>query len=288
MKKNLIDLMVDYLEYSYTKKAKGSYVYDTSQYKYLVPFYEQNDINLVEDLKNTTWIKIIAFYKDKGLKNSTINKIAKFICTVFNYYGITNPLGKRIILTDDTDSFIAATREMMERIYKYLLKLDNQKNHLLYKLVIFLGRDTGLRRNEMLNLKFSDISYNPNIINARFTKSKKNRITSFSNFTKKYIQMAYKKHGHLSDYVLYSYLDDKKCEKDSFYYVYRLLKKDLKIDTSSHCIRKYFATDMYVKLDGDLLTVQKFLGHKDPNQTKVYVDIPADFLLKQYKKVIKN
>ena len=44
----------------------------------------------------------------------------------------------------------------------------------------------------------------------------------------------------------------------------------LKLENYPHMIRKFFASDMYNKLDGDVLTVQK-LGHASPDQTKVYI-----------------
>ena len=69
----------------------------------------------------------------------------------------------------------------MKKVYAYVYDLDDEDNNLLYKLIISLLRDTGCRRNELLNLKFSNIQFDPNMIVLDVTKNGKKRVTSFSN-----------------------------------------------------------------------------------------------------------
>src|SRR5690606_3299982 len=147
----------------------------------------------------------------------------------------------------------------------------------------------GCRRNELLNLRFNDISYDPNMIVLKITKSGKKRITSFSNsLSKPLLKKAYEKHGLISDYVLWNYIKNERCSVDTIDYCMDKMVRNAKVrKITSHMIRKFFATDMYIKLDGDVFTVQQLLGHATPDQTKKYVKDSAEFLLKQYNKVIK-
>lgn len=45
----------------------------------------------------------------------------------------------------------------MKKVYFYIYNFDDSGNNLFYKLLIFLFCDIGCRRNELLNLKFSNI-----------------------------------------------------------------------------------------------------------------------------------
>ena len=154
----------------------------------------------------------------------------------------------------------------MKKVYSYIYNLDDTDNNLLYKLLISLLRDTGCRRNELLNLKFSNIQFDPNMIVLDVTKNGKNELLLFSNtITKPLLEKAYDMHGHKSDYVLWNYIKDERCSVDTVDYCMDKIKRNAKIrKLSSHMIRKFFASDMYNKLDGDVLTVQKLLGHASP------------------------
>src|SRR5690554_1495259 len=292
MKQNKIKLLLSrYLKMSQIKKRPSTFYFDVSMTKYLIACFDGLSITTLDHLNKITWLDIIHWFKHnkRNLKNSTINKIIKFWSSVLNYFDIDNPLGKVERLKDDTQGYDVATYDTMKKVYSYIYNLDDSGNNLLYKLLISLLRDTGCRRNELLNLKFSNIQFDPNMIVLDITKNGKKRVTSFSNtITKPLLEKAYEKHGHISDYILWNYIKDERCSVDTVDYCMDKIKRNAKVKKlSSHMIRKFFASDMYNKLDGDVLTVQKLLGHASPDQTKVYIKDSADFLLKQYRKVIK-
>lgn len=289
--KSIKTILNKYLKMSQIKKRPATFYYEVSMSKYITECFMHLKISSIDDLSKIEWLDIIHWFKTEkpNLKNSTINKILKFLSSVLIYEDIDNPLGKLERLKDDTQGYDVATYDTMKKVYSYIYNLDDEGNNLLYKLIISLLRDTGCRRNELLNLKFSNIQFDPNMIILDITKNGKKRVTSFSNtITKPLLEQAYNKHGHLSDYVLWNYIKEERCSVDTIDYCMDKIKRNAKIrKLSSHMIRKFFASDMYNKLDGDVLTVQKLLGHASPDQTKVYIKDSADFLLKQYRKVIK-
>lgn len=289
--KSIKTILNKYLKMSQIKKRPATFYYEVSMSKYITECFMHLKISNIDDLSKIEWLDIIHWFKTEkpNLKNSTINKILKFLSSILIYEDIDNPLGKLERLKDDTQGYDVATYDTMKKVYSYIYNLDDSGNNLLYKLLISLLRDTGCRRNELLNLKFSNIQFDPNMIVLDITKNGKKRVTSFSNtITKPLLEKAYEKHGHISDYILWNYIKDERCSVDTVDYCMDKIKRNAKVrKLSSHMIRKFFASDMYNKLDGDVLTVQKLLGHASPDQTKVYIKDSADFLLKQYRKVIK-
>ena len=273
---------------NYRSGSVATYNFYLGMNNYILEFLNHYNIENYNQLSKYSWLSFVDYYKNirGGLKNNSIKKIQKYFKMVFNYYNIEIPFkDKFIVLTDDTKSIATATFSEMSLIYNYVFSLDNKDNNLSYKLIISLLRETGLRRNELIRLKFKDIDLDSNIIRIIETKNRKNRIAFFGNQTKELLKVAHKLN---SEYVIYNYLKDKPATNDMIDYCLEKCSKKCNLNRlSSHMIRKYFATDMYEKLDGDLLTVSTLLGHENLDQTKIYIKDSVSFLKKQFDKVIK-
>ena len=176
-------ILSDYLKMSQIKKRPATFYFDVSMSKYIVECFNDLNVTVLSDLIDYKWLDIIHWFitNKTNLKNSSINKITKYWVSVLNYFEIENTLGKIEKLKDDTQGYDVATYDTMKKVYAYLYDLDDEDNNLLYKLIISLLRDTGCRRNELLNLKFSNIQFDPNMIVLDVTKNGKKRVTSFSN-----------------------------------------------------------------------------------------------------------
>ncbi|MBP3707140.1 MAG: tyrosine-type recombinase/integrase [Clostridia bacterium] len=139
--------------------------------------------------------------------------------------------------------------------------------------ILILIISTGLRREELLTLKFSNIKNN----SLEFMgKGSKERVVPLSEFAQQilneYIAVRNQKYGTESPYVFISRNGDM-IAKDAYQY---MIKKALKVigreSERPHVLRKTFAYN-YIRQGGNLFELKEILGHSDIKTTEIYVGI---------------
>jgi len=147
--------------------------------------------------------------------------------------------------------------------------LKNCRRHL--KPIVLLALNTGMRRGEILNLKWQDIDFRRGIIYLLRTKNNERREIPM-NETVKTALIKVRKHPD-SPYVF--------CGKDGkpFYDVrtsfFTALKKSGIINFRFHDLRHTFASHL-VMGGVDLNTVRELMGHKSLNMTLRYAHLSPD------------
>ncbi|MEO0301668.1 MAG: site-specific integrase [candidate division WOR-3 bacterium] len=164
-----------------------------------------------------------------------------------------------------------------------LYKIDNQRvryltleeiNSLInispepLRSIIIIALNTGMRRGEILNLKWRDIDFKERIITIYDTKNKEKRYVPINDTTintllgiktnslSEYVFPGKDGKGHISEHYI-SHLFEKAVERAGI--------KDFRF----HDLRHTFAS--YLVMNGvDLKTVQELLGHKTFNMTLRY------------------
>lgn len=145
-----------------------------------------------------------------------------------------------------------------------MLDLLKNKNH---KLVITLLYYSGLRLEEALNLKYSDIDFERKIIHVKHGKGSKDRIVflhdKISNILK----------NHNDTYILMSERGSR-YTKRSIQLIVKNTAKKAKINkkVSPHTLRHSFATHL-LEAGADIRYIQKLLGHKDLKTTQIYTHV---------------
>lgn len=139
-------------------------------------------------------------------------------------------------------------------------------------LLFLTGINTGLRVNDILNLKVSDVK-EKDLFTIREGKTKKKReinIRMLRNELNKYI-----KEKHRDDYLFMS----QKGNKLTTTQVYRILNDagDFlgRDDIGTHTMRKTFGYHHYRKFK-DLAMLQEIFNHSSPEITKRYIGITQD------------
>jgi site-specific recombinase XerD len=131
---------------------------------------------------------------------------------------------------------------------------------------------TGVRRNELINLRIQDIDFERNIIFVRGGKGKKDRISLLSNNMKivlnKYLQ-TYK-----PNYWLFEGAGRKKYSAESVRNVLHNAAKRAGINktVTPHMLRHSFATHLLDK-GTDIRYIQQLLGHHRLETTSIYTHI---------------
>jgi site-specific recombinase XerD len=174
--------------------------------------------------------------------------------------------------------------QLVETVYNYpyIDAFLRYRNHAIFSTLIFAG----LRKQELLSLKFTDIDIENLTIFVRQGKGKKDRI----------IPMTYTLAQSLKQYVVYRRKLNKTCPEffTSFFRnqgftdagLKRLvlqIRKASGITFTAHKLRHTFATLM---LEGgcDIYSLSKMMGHADIKTTTIYLYASAEHLRLQMGK----
>ncbi|MEA3378586.1 MAG: site-specific tyrosine recombinase/integron integrase [Nanoarchaeota archaeon] len=153
-----------------------------------------------------------------------------------------------------------------EKIKKLISSTKNLKHRIIIKLLY----STGLRLQELINLKRVDIDFDRNILNVRKGKGKKDRITIISENLKLDLLKYYSQSLFKTEYIL-----EGRNEKYSAKSVQMVLKnagKKIGINLHPHMLRHSFATHL-LEQGTDIRYIQKLLGHSDLKTTQIYTKV---------------
>ncbi|NCO62719.1 MAG: hypothetical protein COW66_13065 [Flavobacteriaceae bacterium CG18_big_fil_WC_8_21_14_2_50_34_36] len=166
--------------------------------------------------------------------------------------------------------------------YPYTQKYLKYRNHAIFALFLFAG----LRRNELLNLKFSDVDIENMSIFVRLGKGSKDRI----------IPMNHTLAQSLNRYLFHRKKNLKTCPEffacsnrnkgltqTGLKLITNKLKEASGISFTIHKLRHTFATLM---LEGgcDIYSLSKMMGHSDIKTTTIYLSASAEHLRSQITK----
>ncbi len=147
--------------------------------------------------------------------------------------------------------------------------LEITKN-LKHKIIMELLYSSGIRLNELLNLKRKDLDFDRNIINVRLGKGAKDRITLMSESLKIDLLKYYSTYEFKTEFVLEG--RNGKYTKRSVQEVLEQLGKKLDIKLTPHMLRHSFATHL-LEQGTDIRHIQKLLGHSDLKTTEIYTHV---------------
>ena len=146
---------------------------------------------------------------------------------------------------------------------------------------------TGLRISELINLRFSNIDLNNNLIRV-MGKGSKERIVPINDVATKYLSIYINDYRNQilklkqSDYLFISNAK-KPITRQGFF---KIIKKEceragIKKDVSPHILRHSFATHLLAN-GADLRVIQELLGHSNIVTTEIYTHVVNDKIKKDY------
>lgn len=210
----------------------------------------------------------------KGLSPATVNKHRGSLCTLFNLGIDNNKCEKNPVLkvsrlrVNNTRTRVLDSQEEIE-----LYKILNTPKYKHIKRLMTLALNTGMRKSEILNLKWDDISPDFSLLIVLNSKSGKSREIPINNKLKLSLKTLYKVKGN-NDFVFTNPATGEQYQdiKRSLNTVFK--KADLK-DFTLHCCRHTFATRLLDK-GVEIRTVQELLGHSDIRMTERYTHTNKD------------
>jgi len=155
-----------------------------------------------------------------------------------------------------------------------LFNLDDPKglrNYCIFHLLL----DCGLRRQEVVHLKYEDLDRERNIITILDSKGFKSRMTLIPDFVLDKIYLYSQKTGISSGVIFWSLRGKSPITDNSI----KQLFQDLKVETEinrlhAHLLRHTFATS-YLIGGGNLEYLRVFMGHTDYAVTQKYASLAA-------------
>jgi len=158
------------------------------------------------------------------------------------------------------------------------VKIINEEKNIKHKCWLLFGYCSGLRVNEVANLKFEDLDFNEHKILVRDSKRRKDRFTLLPDVTIRIIKIYCEKKNIKSGYLFKGINGSEVINHNTIINYFSLLKSNYKLDNdiSFHSLRHSFAT-YYIKSNGNLLTLQSMLGHSNICTTTIYLHLAQNF-----------
>jgi integrase/recombinase XerD len=149
----------------------------------------------------------------------------------------------------------------------------NAHTNIKHKMMLSLIYSCGLRRSELLNLRFSDIDSNRNIVLLKNAKGKKDRIAPLS---LKILQMLrdYYKDYKPAVWLFEGQIKGEQYSEKSLQSVLKqaLQKTGITKPVTLHWLRHSYATHL-LESGTDLRYIQELLGHSSSKTTEIYTHV---------------
>jgi len=152
-------------------------------------------------------------------------------------------------------------------------------NNLKHKLIIKILYSTGLRLQELVDLKRKDIDFEKNLLFVRKGKGNKQRYTIISDSLKLDLLKYYSDYNFKTGYLFEGRKG--KYPKKSVQIILKNLEMKLGFTIHPHMLRHSFATHL-LEQGVDLRVIQKMLGHSDVSSTEIYTHV-SNVLLSKIK-----
>lgn len=266
-----------YLENVKINLRKGSYDFYKVHLNYLIKYFNSNNIYISDEITNNILKKFIFDERKRNVKNATINKRILSLKQMYEFNHIKNDdLFSLKKFKEEINTFDILNKNELENLINYL---NSNKLKERNKLIIYLLIDTGIRLNELLHIKVSNINFTNNTILLEITKTHRIRVVPFTEATayllKEYIHKNIFKNDHLIDLSL-----------SGIESLFRRIKYRLHLNKfHPHMLRHTLATTLHRNCVS-LMIIQKIMGHTNVSTTQRYIHINIDDVVNSYNQVM--
>lgn len=254
--------MIDYLyAMNYSASSVRNYV---NAFHLFLRFHEYQS---PDTLTEKQIVRHLAMKVEQGLSMSSvkmvINSLQFYFRTVLHRDGFEVKLPRP---RAETKLPVVLTMEECSRIFSHV---DNPK----HKLLLLMGYGAGLRRSEIVALKWVDISFDEHKILVRQSKGNKDRVVMLPYSIVAYLEN-YRKLFPSDDWVFPGQYRGEALSTGTVQTVMRnaVEKAGLQKKASVHTLRHSFATHL-LENGTDIRYIQQLLGHSNIKTTMVYTHI---------------
>ncbi len=273
----MLDKFDDYLrnEKKFSVHTLTSYIKDVSSFmEYAEEVFEITKPNDITYVVIREWI---VFLTESSISPRSVNRKLSSLRKYFSFLRKENflkedPLLKHKSLKVSKKIHPPVAEEEVAEVLQYIDEVEDFES-LRDLLLIELLYTTGIRRNELLTLKETDVSMTENLIKVT-GKRNKQRIIPLLNVVvshlNKYMKMKQERFGAYTS-SLFVTNKGKELYPNFIYRVvtYHLSKVSSKQKISPHILRHAFATHL-LSNGAELNSVKELLGHASLSSTQIY------------------
>lgn len=231
---------------------------------------------LVKEMTVETFNDFVVELRDNPLLNDqSLNTYARDLKTIMRffmkreyipYFKIDVPKADKQPIETYTD------RELQVLLKKPNLKHCTFTEYKSWVMTNFL-LSTGVRRNSIINIKIKDVDLEADVVHINITKSRKPIIIPLNADIKKILQeyLQYRKGGE-DEYLFCNVFGGKVSSSSVYHQIYEYNKSRGINKTGMHRYRHTFAKK-WVTMGGNVVTLQKILGHSSLEITQNYLNI---------------
>ena len=286
----LINSFLDYLNFEkkYSKHTITAYKNDlTSFQEFCQSEFNDSAISKVNYAQIRHWIVSLVNSK---VTNRTINRKISSLKSFYKFLQKTkqieeSPLAKHSALKIAKRVQVPFSEKEIANVISVQVESNNFES-VRNKLIVELLYSTGMRRNELINVKINDVDFSNETVKVLGKRNKERFIpllSSVKKSLKKYLALR-NEIDSSEPYLLLT----KKGKKTYDTLVYRIINNyfssvSSKVKKSPHVIRHSFATHL-LNEGADLNSVKELLGHSSLASTQVYTHSSLGKLKEVYNK----
>ena len=284
----LISNFSDYLskEKKFSNNTVVAYVRDVDTFKNFC--FENHNLKNISKVPYSIIRDWIINLSEKKLSALTINRkissLSKFYDFLIKIQEIkSSPLQnhkrlkvqKKIIIPFSED-------EVLKVIDVFSNDFEGKRNLLIVDMLY----STGIRRDELINIKVNDLQLNQNLIKVLGKRNKERLVPLIINLKKRIENyLKYRKEIKTNFPFLFITKTGKKIGPSLVYRVVKnyFSKVSTKVKTSPHVLRHSFATHM-LNNGADINSIKEIMGHSSLASTQIYTKIKLPKIINDYKK----
>ena len=284
----LISNFSDYLskEKKFSNNTVVAYVRDVDTFKNFC--FENHNLKNISKIPYSIIRDWIINLSEKKLSALTINRkissLSKFYDFLIKIQEIkSSPLQNHKRLKVQKKIIIPFSEDEVLRVIDVFSNNFEGKRNLL---IVDMLYSTGIRREELINIKINDLQLNQNLIKV-LGKRNKERLVPLIIDLKKRIEeyLKYRKEIKTNFPFLFITKTGKKIGPSLVYRVVKnyFSKVSSKVKTSPHVLRHSFATHM-LNNGADINSIKEIMGHSSLASTQIYTKIKLPKIINDYKK----
>ena len=278
----------DYLskEKNFSKNTVVAYKNDLETFKlFCLDQYEIIDISKVAYPIIRDWIINLS---EKNLSPLTINRKISSLSKYYDFLLKTqvnkvSPLKNHKRLKVQKKLIIPFSEDEVFKVVDVFSKDFEGKRNLLIVDTLY---STGIRRDELINIKLNNVFLNEDLIKVLGKRNKERLVPVLSGLNKRIKDyLGFRKKIDSSSSNLFI---TKRGKSIGPSLVYRVVKKyfskvSTKVKTSPHVLRHSFATHM-LNNGADINSIKEIMGHSSLASTQIYTKIKLPTIINDYKK----
>lgn len=277
-------------EKRFQNKAQSTIRNYEQSYNYFFEYHDFDETTLMKDIEKDMVYEFIGFKRSENISEASVNHYLRDIRT-FLYWCMDEPREylKPFKIKEGSSQELKPKVVDEEDIEKLLIRPTGRRDGDFvewrsYAIVCWvLG--TGNRASTVLDVRLGDLDYNKKEITLSHTKNKKAQGIPFSDSLKQVIKeyvKLYRSEADNEDY-LFSNIGNEKLTYNALRLAHARYCEDREVENKSlHSLRHTFAYN-YMKSGGDVMRLQKILGHSSITVTRRYVNLMIEDLKFDYE-----